>query len=215
MTTSDFHKPFAVQLSGSALARWLLARIGWRVQFDGLPTLQGVLVVYPHTSNWDFVVLVLVKWSIGIPVRFWGKHTLFQIPLLGSWLRWLGGVPVERASPQGVVGQAVEQFAHASERGEYFWLALAPEGTRKATPGWRSGFYQTAFKAQVPLGLVRLDYSRREVVVQDFILLTGDPAADFVRITAVYRSVQGCRPGNAAPIKLLDSSVSRAETILK
>ena len=60
MPASVFPKPYPVQFAGSALARWLLRQWGWRVQFEGLPAQQGVLVVYPHTSNWDFVVLVLV-----------------------------------------------------------------------------------------------------------------------------------------------------------
>jgi 1-acyl-sn-glycerol-3-phosphate acyltransferase len=215
MAISDFPPPFSVQLTGSALARWMLARLGWRVHFEGLPGMQGVLAVYPHTSNWDFVVLVLVKWAIGIPVRFWGKDKLFRVPLLGRWLRWLGGVPVERTSAHGVVGQAVAHFADCRAKGSYFWLALTPEGTRKPIPGWRSGFYQTALQAGVPLGLVRLDYARHEVTVLDFIMLSGEPQADFARIAEAYEGVQGLRPQNAAPIRLLDASVPRTETIMK
>src|SRR5262245_41099663 len=79
-----------VQLRGSRVARALLRLAGWRVAFDGLPARQGVLIVYPHTSNWDFVVAVLAKWSIGIHVSFWGKASLFVVPLFGRWLRGLG-----------------------------------------------------------------------------------------------------------------------------
>jgi 1-acyl-sn-glycerol-3-phosphate acyltransferase len=215
MTRSEFQKPHPVQFSGSRLARWILRRLGWTVKFDGLPALQGVLAVYPHTSNWDFVVLILVKWAVGIPARFWGKHKLFRIPLFGTWLSWLGGVPVERTSPRGVVGQAVDQLVKARSQGQYFWLALAPEGTRKRIPGWRSGFYQTTLQAGVPLGLVRLDYRKREVAVTDFLQLTGDETADFKRIARTYEGVVGCIPGNAAPIQLMDASVPRAETIVK
>lgn len=215
MASSEFNSPFAVQFGGSSLARWLLARFGWRVQFEGLPGLQGVLAIYPHTSNWDFVVLVLVKWAIGVPVRFWGKDKLFRVPLFGRWLRWLGGEPVERTSSRGIVAQAVSIFSAHRAQGRYFWLAVAPEGTRKMIPGWRSGFYQTALQAGVPLGLVRLDYGRREVVVLDFVTLSGDPTADFARIAAVYEGVRGYRPQNAAPIRLLDAAVPRADTIVK
>ena len=215
MPASVFPKPYPVQFAGSALARWLLRQWGWRVQFEGLPAQQGVLVVYPHTSNWDFVVLVLVKWVLGVPVRFWGKDALFRIPLFGRWLRWLGGVPVARTSSRGVVGQAVDQFAQARAQDGYFWLALAPEGTRKLIPGWRSGFYLTALKAGVPLGLVRLDYRQREVRVVDFMHLSGNEEEDFERIAAVYAGVTGCIPGNAAPIRLLGPDVPRTETIVK
>lgn len=213
--TTDFPRPYPVQFSGSAVARWLLRRMGWRVHFEGLPGMQGVLAVYPHTSNWDFVTLVVVKWAVGIPVRFWGKESLFRIPLFGRWMRWLGGVPVERTSSKGIVGDTVARMQSARERGEYFWLALAPEGTRKLIPGWRSGFYRTTVQAGVPLGLVRVDYRLREVKVTDFIGLSGDETADFRRIAAVFEGVTGCRPGNAAPIRLLDATVPRSETIVK
>jgi len=215
MATSDFSKPYPVQFAGSALAHWLLRHLGWTVRFEGLPALQGVLAVYPHTSNWDFVVLVIVKWAVGIPVRFWGKDTLFRIPLFGRWLAWLGGVPVERTSARGVVAQAVDQFEQARTAGEYFWLALAPEGTRKKIAGWRSGFYQTAVQAKVPLGLVRLDFCKREVDVLDFIQLTGNEGQDFERIARSFEGAVGRVPGNAAPIRLIDPSIPRSETIVK
>ena len=93
---NEFPQPHPVQFAGSAFARWVLTRLGWQVKFEGLPALQGMVVVYPHTSNWDFIVLMLAKWAIGVPVYFWGKDSLFRIPLFGRWLRWLGGVPVVR-----------------------------------------------------------------------------------------------------------------------
>lgn len=215
MSESDFPRPYPVQFQGSALARWLLRRMGWKVHFQGLPGLQGVLAVYPHTSNWDFVVLIIMKWAVGVPVRFWGKDSLFRIPLFGRWLRSLGGVPVVRTSPQGLVGDTVAELEAARQRGDYFWLAVAPEGTRKHTPGWRSGFYRTAVQAGVPLGLVRVDYRLREVQVLDFIRLSGNEAKDFERITAVFKGVTACHPANAAPIRLLDRRAPRTPTIVK
>ncbi len=215
MSLSDYSRPFAVQFPGSALARWILRRLGWRVHFDGLPAKQGVLAVYPHTSNWDFVILIIAKWAVGIPVRFWGKDSLFRLPLFGRWLRWLGGVPVQRTASNGVVSETAAQLAQARERDEYFWLALAPEGTRKHIPGWRTGFYRTAVRAGVPLGLVRLDYRLREVTVQNFIRLTGCERDDFRRIAHIYAGVTGCKPANAAPIRLLEPEVPRTETIVK
>ncbi len=201
---NEFPKPYPVQFTGSPLARWVLARLGWQVKFEGLPALQGMMVVYPHTSNWDFPVCVLVKWAIGIQLNFWGKDSLFRIPLFGPWLRWLGGVPVDRSASKGMVAQAVQQFATHRAQGSYFWLGVSPEGTRKKLPGWRSGFYQTVVQAGVPLGLVRLDYARREVVALDFVTLSGDPVADLARIAATYEGVQGFIPQNSAPIRLMD-----------
>lgn len=203
-TANEFPPPHPVQFTGSSLARWVLARLGWQVKFEGLPALQGMVVVYPHTSNWDFVVLILAKWAVGIPVHFWGKDSLFRIPLFGAWLRWLGGEPVDRSASKGMVAQVVNQFAKHRAQGSYFWLGVSPEGTRKKLSGWRSGFYQAVVQANVPLGLARLDYARREVVALDFVTLSGDPVADFARIAAAYEGVQGFIPQNAAPIRLLD-----------
>jgi len=190
-----------VRLRGSALARALLRLGGWRIRFDGLPAAQGVAIVYPHTSNWDFVVGILAKWGIGMPVTFWGKDTLFRIPGFGRWLRWVGGVPVDRNNASGVVGQMADALAAARRDGRFLWLALAPEGTRRHAPGLRSGFYHVAVAAQVPVALVSLDYARREVGVQRFLQLCGDRDADLAAIARAFESIAGLRPQQAAPIR--------------
>lgn len=202
-----------VQLQGNRLARWLLACWGWRVDFNGLPGLQGIFVVYPHTSNWDFVVAVMAKWSIGLQLQFWGKDSLFRFPVFGRWLRWIGGIPVDRSAPGGLVGQAIEAFSQAKSSGTYFWLGLSPEGTRKKTPGWRSGFYKTALQANVPVCLVQLDFAQRRVDVTHFLQLSGDESVDLDTIAAFFSKVQGCNPDNASPVVLLsDRSTARSRT---
>lgn len=211
----DFPPPYPVQFRGSALARWLLRLLGWRVDFQGLPTQQGVIVVYPHTSNWDFPIAILLKWAVGIPVMFWGKDTLFRIPLFGAWMGWLGGVPVSRASPQGVVGQMTALMKQKKALGQYFWLALSPEGTRRLTGGWRSGFYRLALDAGVPVGLAGLDYSRKRLVLRDFLRLSGNEAQDLERMAQALRDVRGLRADAAAPVRLIKSGRPQADTIQK
>lgn len=185
---------------GSRLARALLRLAGWELVFDGLPARQGVIVAYPHTSNWDFVVGVLAKWALGLQFAFWGKDSLFRIPLLGRWLRWLGGIPVDRFNASGVVTDMAERFREARSEDRFLWLALAPEGTRRYQDHWRSGFYQVAVQAGVPLGLAFFDYPRRQLGVKAFVQLSGDRAADLATIAAVYDGVSGKRPELAAPI---------------
>jgi 1-acyl-sn-glycerol-3-phosphate acyltransferase len=215
MQLTDFPAPHPVQCQGNRLALWVLHRLGWTLEFQGLPALQGVLAVYPHTSNWDFVLLLIAKWALGVPVRFWGKDSLFRIPLFGTWLRWLGGVAIQRTSAQGVVASTVEQMCVAKEQNQYFWLALAPEGTRKRLQGWRSGFYRTAVAARVPLGLVCLNYPQRRIGISSFLQLSGNENADFDRMAAALNDAVGFRPDAASPIRLLDASVPRTETIVK
>ena len=191
-----------VQLAGSALARAVLRAAGWRVRCDGLPARQGVIVVYPHTSNWDFIWAMLAKWALGIEVTFWGKATLFDIPLFGRWLRWLGGIPVVRDAPNGVVGQMAQRLRDARERDEFMWLGLSPEGTRELTPGWRSGFHQVALQAGVPVVLASLDYPRREIALDSAWRLSGDAAADLACFARRLQGGMGKRPALAAPVRL-------------
>jgi 1-acyl-sn-glycerol-3-phosphate acyltransferase len=192
----------SVKLYGAAPATMALRAAGWRVLFDGLPAKQGVVIVYPHTSNWDFVVGLLTKWSLGFPVSFWGKDSLFRLPLFGRWLRWVGGVPVDRGSPKGAVGAMVERFHEAKAKDEFFWLALAPEGTRSRSEHWRSGFYRVALDAQVPLGLAYFDFDERVVGLQDFIGLSGDEEADMKAIEERLGHRRGLKPHLASPIRL-------------
>ena len=212
---SDCPLPYPVQFKRGRLAQALLEGLGWRLYFRGFPALQGMVVLYPHTSNWDFVVLLITKWALGVQVNFWAKDSLFRYPLFGAWMRWLGGIPVARTNPHGVVQQAVNYFDRCRGEQRYCWLALAPEGTRKYIGGWRSGFYRTAVQTKVPVGLLRLDYVKREISLLDFIYLSGDEATDFARLQGVYSGVTGRHPQNASPIGLLPANVPRSETVNK
>jgi len=191
-----------VRLRGSALARAVLRLAGWRVNFDGLPARQGVIIAYPHTSNWDFVWGVLAKWAIGLPVTFWGKDTLFRVPLFGRWLRWIGGLPVDRKSAQGVVAETAGRLRAAAAHDQFMWLALAPEGTRSYAPGWRSGFWHVALQARVPLAIAYFDYVRKEVGVDSAWRLSGDERADFACFARRLEGRMGRKPANMAPIRL-------------
>lgn len=206
--TADYPGPHSVRFRGSSLSRWLLARLGWQLRFDGFPRLQGVAIVYPHTSNWDFFVMLLAKWAIGVPARFWGKDTLFRVPLLGAWMRWLGGIPLDRKSSHGVVADMVGLMNQHRKEGRLLWLALSPEGTRRRAPGWRTGFYQVALAADVPIALIQLDYSRKRVDVTNFLRLRGDEAVDYARMAASYEGVRGLHSELASPVQPLSRSPS-------
>lgn len=201
---SDFPPPRALQFRRRRWADGLLRLAGWRLDFDGLPTRQGVLIVYPHTSNWDTVALLVAKVAAGVPMVFLSKESLFRVPLLGRFLRWMGGVPVDRVAPGGVRAQMVAAMAEANARGDYYWLTLTPEGTRQRTGGLRSGFYRIAQEAGVPLGLVRLDYAKREIAVVDFMRVSGDRARDMARVAAALEGAVALYPEQASPLTLID-----------
>ena len=192
--------PLHFQDTARPWAAWVLKAMGWQLESNGFPGPCGVAIVYPHTSNWDFVIMILAKWAIGVPARFMAKDSLFKIPLMGRWLRYVGGLAVDRRSPHGVVGQIVQTFLEHQNAGKPLWLGLTPEGTRAYVPAWRSGFYQIALEAGLPLGLVELDYAKKRVTFTSFLKLSGDMARDNRRVAAVYAGVQGKHPELAAPI---------------
>ena len=189
-----------VSFQGSRLARWVLKLLGWRLEFDGLPKRQGLVIIYPHTSNWDFPIGILAKWAMGFPAHFWGKDSLFKLPLIGAWLRWVGGIPINRSSPRGVVGQMVHLFEQRKLQNQLLWLGVTPEGTRSLTPGWRSGFYQLATGAQVPLALVKLDWGKRCLSMVDFYDLTGRVEEDYAHMASVFEGVKGFHELQMSPI---------------
>jgi 1-acyl-sn-glycerol-3-phosphate acyltransferase len=185
-----------VQFKGSPIAAKIFSWLGWSFQFDGLPSKHGVIVVYPHTSNWDFCIGVLAKWAMGIQVTFLAKHTLFKIPILGAWLRYLGGMPVIRSSPQGYVHDLAKMMLTK----DYSWVVITPEGTRKYTPGWRSGFYRLAQSAQVPIGVAYIDYKNKQIGLTKFFTPTGNEEVDLNLIREVYKGREGFHPEFASPI---------------
>lgn len=142
----------------AALGRLALRLAGWR--FEGaLPNLpKVVLIVAPHTSNWDFPIAIAAMFAVGVRVTFLGKDTLFRWPA-GIVMRWLGGIPVFRHAPRNVVEQTVDYI----RRQPKVALGLSPEGTRKKLPAWRTGFHYVARGAGVPLVPVALDYSTRTI----------------------------------------------------
>jgi 1-acyl-sn-glycerol-3-phosphate acyltransferase len=176
-----------------------LGLFGWRVNFKPLPGPHGVAIVYPHTSNWDFIIGMVAKWAIGLRIHWLGKEALFKGicgMMLGPLFRRWGGEPIERGSSTGAIERLARRIHDANE----YWLALAPEGTRKYRDSWRSGFYHIALSAQVPLGLACLDYATKQVRLIDYIELTGDRERDLAAIRAAYAGCKGMRPELASPI---------------
>ncbi len=151
---------------------------------------RGVLLGAPHTSNWDFVLMVMVSWHVGVNFRFLAKKSVFWEPL-GTLMRALGGIPVNRGSDSGLVRQLVEM----ADRGEHFMLVITPEGTRSKVEHWKSGFYRLAMAAELPVILGFVDRSRMACGIGPHLDLTGDVRADMDRIRAFYDSFVGLRPG--------------------
>ena len=167
----------------------LLGASGWKIEGEFPARPKMVAIVAPHTSNWDFIVGILAVFAIGIRVRFLAKHTLFKGPL-GWFMRWCGGMPVNREAPQGFVPQAVEAIASAPA----MFLAITPTGTRSSTKPWKSGFYHIAVAARVPIFPVIFDGPGRAIRFLPVFEPSGDYGADLPRLRALYAGVRGIRP---------------------
>ena len=198
MISSPHHfkalRPTVVQRCALALLRIF----GWRGIFAPLPGPKGIIVVYPHTSNWDFVIGVLYKIGVGLPARWMGKHTLFRWPMRGLFLR-LGGIPIDRRERSGFVDALLTEFA----RRDSMWLAVTPEGTRARTDHWKSGFYRIAVTGALPVALGYIDFATRTVGIDTYLTLTGDVSHDFRRIQGFYAGKRGRRPENEGEIRLV------------
>jgi len=110
----------------SVISAFILKIIGWRTASETWPLPPSyVLIVIPHTSNWDFPLGLLVRSSMKLNVKYAGKESLFRPPF-GALFRWLGGYPVDRSKRSNFVDAVVDTF-HEDKN---FSLCIAPEGSR-------------------------------------------------------------------------------------
>jgi 1-acyl-sn-glycerol-3-phosphate acyltransferase len=168
------------------LGRLVLVLLRFRVEGEMPDLPRFVIAVAPHTSNWDFVVGMAAMFALDLRLTFIGKHTLFRWPLAAP-LRWMGGVPVDRGAPHGVVGEAVRGFADAGPR----VLAIAPEGTRKRVARFKSGFLHIARGANVPVVLAALDYEARRVRFGPTFRPGEDVEGELRKVEAFFAGVKG------------------------
>ena len=184
----------------SALCRLILKLIGWRVPAELPAADRYVLIGYPHTSNVDFFIAMLAKGALGLKFHFVVKHTLFWWPL-SSILRALGGIPVDRRSSNGFIGQLVQRFEQAKESNKPLVVGMMPEGTRSYREFWRSGFYYLAGEAGVPLVAGYIDYKTKTLGWGPLTHLSGNPEQDLAQLNEFYADIQGKFPEKAAPIR--------------
>jgi 1-acyl-sn-glycerol-3-phosphate acyltransferase len=164
---------------------------GWNFEGSVPDEPKFVIIVAPHTSNWDFPVGVMALFSLGFRVSFLGKHTIFKGPA-GIFMRWLGGIPVERSVSRDRVTESIAAFNGA----EKLILAIAPEGTRKLVPRWKTGFYHVAHGANVPIVPIVFDFALKVIRILPPFRTTGDMRRDLTEISEFYRGATGRNPEN-------------------
>ena len=145
-----------------------------------------VIIVAPHTSNWDFILGVIIRGAMGFRANFLGKKSLFRKPF-GFIFMWLGGIPVDRSSKRNLVDQVV---AEAQKRSSFI-LAITPEGTRSKVEKWRTGFYYIALNANIPIVICQLDYEYREARFLAPLYPTGNLEVDMKFIKDQFMHIKG------------------------
>jgi 1-acyl-sn-glycerol-3-phosphate acyltransferase len=179
------------------LAQWILKLFGWKVVGERPAPPRSVIIGAPHTSNWDGVLLVLTAIVLRVDLKWLVKDSLYNTPLRPI-LRWAGAIPIDRSGGHNVVEQAAQILREGSD----IHLALAPEGTRKRTDGWKSGFYYIALRAKAPLYFGFVDYRLREVGIGGYLEPTGDLEGDMIHIKAFYETKTPKFPENYGEIKI-------------
>ena len=164
---------------------------GWRIQDDRPKDLGSYLVVVaPHTSNWDFLVGLAVRSIARMQdVKYLAKASLFKPPF-GWFFKAVGGYPVDRTKHNNLVDAVVAMF----QRGEIKKIAITPEGTRSYQPHWKTGFHRIATGTGVPIILATFDYPKRLAIITAPFTLTSDPEADIERMKDWFRPHKGKNP---------------------
>ena len=177
------------------LVRFLFHAAGWRTA-GAAPTIpRYVLIAAPHTSNWDGVLLVAAGNLFGLKLSWFLKASWFVWPM-SIFLRKMGAVPIDRKARHDAVANAVEML----KKSDKLALAVSPEGTRKHSESWRTGFYYIALGAGVPIVLSYLDYGRKIAGMGPVFTPTGDIEKDFAVFREFYSGMTACHPEQFGPV---------------
>lgn len=171
------------------IARLFLKLIGWKIVGQLPGEKKYILIMAPHTSNFDLIMGLFARYAVGVKIHFLAKSQVFVFPL--SWiLKALGGTPIDRSKHNNQVQQVVALFREKEE----FVLGLAPEGTRSPVTRWKVGFYHIATQANIPILLVGFDYASKEFRIGPLCWPSGDINSDIPPMIEYFRTIQGRHP---------------------
>lgn len=177
----------------SRIARGLLNLFGWRTAVVLPDVPKMVILAAPHTTNWDGLFAVLTIFALNLKLNLFAKHSLFRWPF-GGFMRWCGMLPVDRRAAGGLVAQTTAAFAEHPG----LLIGIAPEGTRTRNATWKSGFWQIARAANVPIVCAYLDYEQKICGIGPVFMPSESFEADLEKIQVFYRTVKPHSPENFA-----------------
>lgn len=200
--TAGFRRNF-----GQTLWYWLFRALGWNADYREPGVSKYIIIVWPHTSYWDFPLGFIFSRAYPLPrPHFVAKDSAFK-GIMGPIARWVGGIPVDRSKSTNFVDQVAAEF----DRHERFALAVTPEGTRRKTPHWKSGFYYMALAANVPVVMATIDYAKKLISYGASFMPSGDLEADFEIIRRYYAGAQGRHPENQGEIRPRPAEVTEKD----
>ncbi len=180
---------------------FLFKILGWK-KVGQLPDISKyVIIIAPHTSNWDLFYGISTAFTLKLELCFMAKKELFRWPF-GPLVRFLGGVPVDRDKSINAVDQMIQRY----NENEKYVLAIAPDGSRSKTKHWKTGFYHIALGANVPILFGFFDYATKKGGTGPLITPTGDIEHDMQIIRDFYSKITGRYPEKATPIFLPQDS---------
>ena len=162
---------------------------GWKTVGHFPRDERVVLVVGPHTSNWDFVVAMSAVLSWDINIHWVGKHSIFKKGFRRV-LRKMGGIPVNRADPNALK----EEIVDITNKYKGFIIGLAPEGTRKKVERLKTGFLRIANDTNSKIMLAGIDFSNKTIELGEFFSPSGDVEQDLNNIKHYFSNFSGKRP---------------------
>ena len=166
------------------ICKFLLKLLGWTAMDGPVEEDKAIILGVPHTSAWDFLISYLFYTSVGGKAYIMIKKEIFLGPLT-PMLKALGGVPVDRKKGAAITLQVI----HAMNSAKKMHLAIAPEGTRKATTRWKTGFHTIARACNVPVYLGYFDWKTKRVGRGVRFELTDDAREDLKRIREHYAAM--------------------------
>ena len=191
MRTTIFSTPILTPIL-RAISIVILKILRWQTRGGELPHQKFVLIGAPHTSNWDFPLMLMVVLKLRLRVFWMGKHTLFPFPFSGL-MKWLGGIPINRSASHNVVRETVRQF----KKNKDLVVLVPPEGTRSKVVRWKTGFYHIANMAEVPILMGYVNAEKKEAGFADFFYPTGDVEGDLEKIREFYHPIKGLIADNS------------------
>ena len=176
------YRPKALQFLG----KLVLSIFGWRVKgsiSEDFSNQKLVVIVAPHTSNWDGIFGVATVAGLDAKITFIGKHTAFRYGL-GAFLRYMGGIPVDRSKPGGIIQDAIDQI----KKIDGSLIAMSPEGTRSKVKEWKTGFLRIAKELNTNIIPASIDFAKKEILLGKAFVPSGNNEED-IRALKEYYSV--------------------------